>query len=140
MIKVGYAFVVCDLLHVGHLKFLRKCKEYCEVLIVGVYSDELVESYKRKPIIPFEERIELVEALKPVDKVVKVENRDCTQMLKKLRKDGYDIKILFHGDDWQPEEVEGKEFIESIGGKLVQPPYYWARTTTGIIEKIRSEE
>lgn len=136
--KVGYAFVVGDLLHIGHLKFFKKCKKYCDYLIVGVYTNNLAASYKRRPVIPFEERIELVKALKLVDMVVKVESKDCTPMLKKLTEEGWKISFLFHGDDW--EKVEGKDYIESIGGKLIQTPYYPKQTTTKIIQKIRKEK
>lgn len=134
--KVGYAFVVCDLLHIGHLKLFQNCKKYCDYLIVGVYTDELTMSYKRKPIIPFEDRVELVKALRLVDMVVKVENKDATPMLKKLREEGWDVKFLFHGDDWKPEEIQGKDYIESIGGELILLPYYKPMNTTWIIDEI----
>lgn len=137
---VGYAFVVGDLLHVGHLRFLEQCKKHCDFLIVGVYTDELTESYKRKPIIPFEERVELIKALRVVDKVVTVHHRSCVPMLKKLTSEGWTIKYLFHGTDWNPEKdrdlKESKDFIEKIGGQLVQPTYYVGRTTTSIIKEI----
>jgi len=132
---VGYAFVVGDLLHVGHLNFLEQCKKYCDFLIVGVYTDELTQTYKRKPVIPFEQRKRLISALKPVDMVVKVENKDCTPMLKKLTKLGWKISYLFHGDDWK--RVKGSEYIESIGGKLIQPKYLKGISTTIIIERIK---
>lgn len=132
---VGYAFVVGDLLHCGHLNFFMQCKKYCDFLIVGVYTNKLTMTYKRKPIIPFKQRMALVEALKPVDKVVKVEDKDCTPMLKKLTKDGWRISYLFHGDDWKI--VEGKDYIESIGGQLILIPYTKGINTTMIIDKIR---
>lgn len=138
-LKVGYAFVVADLLHYGHLHFLKECKKYCDFLIVGVYIDELVESYKRRPIIPFEERIELIKELRVVDLVVPVYNRDCTPALKKLAEEGWWVKFLFHGDDWSPNDpdiMRSREYIESIGGRLIQPPYYQGRTTTGIIKEV----
>lgn len=139
---IGYAFVVGDLLHYGHLRFFRKCKKHCEYLIVGVYTDELTMTYKQKPIIPFEERIEMVGALRIVDEVRKVEYKDATPMLKRLTKEGYNVKYLFHGTDWQ--EVLGTDYIESTGGRLIQPPYgpteddeiIWLNTT-GIIKKIK---
>lgn len=143
--NVGYAFVVGDLLHYGHLHFLKECKKHCDFLIVGVYTDKLTQTYKRRPIIPFEERIELIQALKPVDMVVTVHNRNCSHMLKFLTEDGWKIKYLFHGTDWNPEADDdfkkSKEFIESIGGQLVQPQYYNGRTSTMIINEIveRSE-
>ena len=51
--NVGYAFVVGDLLHYGHLNFLKECNKHCDFLIVGIYTDKLTETYKRRPIIPF---------------------------------------------------------------------------------------
>ncbi len=138
--NIGYAFVVGDLLHYGHLHFIKECKKHCDFLIVGVYTDELTLSYKRKPIIPFEERIELIQSLKPVDMIVTVHNRSCIPMLKKLIEDGWKIKYLFHGTDWNVEKdkdlQDSKEYIESIGGQLVQPEYYEGRTTTSIIKEI----
>ena len=144
MRKVGYAFVVGDLLHIGHLRFFQKCKKYCDFLIVGVYTDRLTASYKRKPVIPFEERIELVAALKLVDMVVEVEYRDCTPMLKKLVSEGWKIDFLFHGDDWNLDSDEdlrrSKEYIESVGGKLVLTSYHQGQSTTLIINKIIGDE
>lgn len=134
--KVGYAFVVCDILHFGHLYFLRGCKKHCDFLIVGVYTDELTETYKRRPLIPFAERIELIKELKIVDMVVTVHNKDCTPMLKKLTEEGWKISHLFHSTDWMPEEIEGKNYIESIGGTLIQPEFYEDRSTTSIIKEI----
>ena len=138
--NVGYAFVVGDLLHYGQLHFLKECKNHCDFLIVGVYTDELTETYKRRPIIPFEERIELIQALKSVDMVVTVHNRDCTPMLRKLADDGWKIKYLFHGTDWDPSVDKdlqvSKEYMESVGGELIQPDYYEGRTTTSIIKEI----
>lgn len=141
---IGYAFVVGDLLHIGHLEFFRKCKNYCDFLIVGIYTDELTATYKRVPIIPFKERLELVAALKLVDMVVTVENRDCTPMMKKLTSEGWRLSFLFHGDDWNQDTDEdlkkSKTYIESIGGKLVLTPYHKGQNTTMIIEKIRGSK
>ena len=63
----GYVPGVYDLFHIGHLNLIRNCKKYCDYLIVGVLTDELVEFYKgKKPFIPFAERAEIIEALKDV--------------------------------------------------------------------------
>ncbi len=139
--------MVGDLLHYGHLRFFRKCKQHCDYLIVGVYTDELTVTYKRKPVMTFEERIEMIRALRIVDEVRKVVNKDATPMLRRLVKEGYNVEYLFHGTDWTAGEVLGKEYIESIGGELIQPPYgpteddeiIWLNTT-GIIKKIREME
>ena len=135
--KVGYAFVVADLFHVGHLQFLETAKKHCDYLIVGVLTDNAVESYKRRPVIPFSERMRIVGALKCVNAVVIQPHRDPTETMKSLH-EGVEISLLFHGDDWKT--VPGAEYIESIGGKLVKLPYYKEQTTTKIIEKIRGIE
>lgn len=141
---VGYAFVVCDLLHYGHLHFFRECKKYCDYLIVGIYTDELTKTYKRKPIIPFNERKELIKELRIIDEVVVVHNRSCIPMLKKLTDKGYKISYVFHGTDWNIEIDKDlqktKEYIEKLDGKLIQPEYYDKQTTTLIIQKIQRRE
>ena len=69
--KIGYTTGVFDMFHIGHLNILKRAKEECEYLIVGVSTDELVESYKGKtPIISYEERKKIIESIKYVDKVV----------------------------------------------------------------------
>ena len=69
--KVGYTTGVFDMFHIGHLNILRRAKDMCDYLIVGVSTDKLVQSYKHKtPIIPYEERKAIVEACRYVDEVV----------------------------------------------------------------------
>ena len=75
--KIGYTTGVFDLFHVGHLEILRKAKENCDYLIVGVSTDELVQEYKNKrPIITFDQRIEIIKSIKYVDEVVVQKDRD----------------------------------------------------------------
>lgn len=70
-----YCVGVFDLLHVAHVRFLEDAKRLGDRLIVGVHSDEFVSSYKRKPVIPYEQRVEMVASLKCVDKVIEVRGR-----------------------------------------------------------------
>lgn len=133
--KVGYAFVVGDLFHVGILRFLKMAKGMSDFLIVGVLTDQAAVSYKRVPIIPFDERVDIIESLRCVDMVVTQDSRDPTGTLKRLREDGWKVDLLFHGDDWP--EIPGSDYIQLTGGKLVRIPYYGGQSTTRIIERIR---
>lgn len=94
---IGYTTGVFDMFHIGHLNILKRAKEQCDYLIVGVSTDDTAQSYKhQKPIIPFEERIAIVEAIKYVDRVVPQTSMDKISAYKELKFD-----VLFHGSDWQ---------------------------------------
>lgn len=95
--KIGYTTGVYDMFHIGHLNILRRAKELCETLIVGVTTDELC--YKRKhkyPIINELERMEIVSAIRYVDKVVAQVDMNKIQIVKK-----YNIDVVFVGSDWK---------------------------------------
>ncbi len=94
---VGYTTGVFDLFHIGHLNLLKQAKSGCDRLIVGVSTDELVQTYKNKsPIIPFTERIEIVSALKYVDEVVPQSHRDKIAAYHEIKFD-----VMFVGSDWK---------------------------------------
>jgi glycerol-3-phosphate cytidylyltransferase len=99
--KIGYTTGVFDMFHIGHLNILKRAKEQCEYLIVGVSTDEAVESYKHRiPIINFEERCAIIEAIKYVDKVVPQTSMNKMDAYKELKFD-----VLFHGSDWQGSDM-----------------------------------
>ena len=129
----GYTFHGGDLFHVGHLHQLKECRKYCGRLIVGVLSDRALASYKRPPVIPYEDRAKIYRAIKYVDAVIKQDSRDPTKNLVKLKPN-----ILFHGDDWS--EIPGKEWIEKHGGKLITTPYFQDVTTSEIIQTIKERD
>ena len=133
MIKV-YAYVAGDLWHVGHKKALHQAKALGDYLVVGVLTDEAIKAYKREPVIPFEERIELVFDSKAVDEVILQDNVDPTENLKKL-----DIDILVHGDDWD-NDFPGAAYMRSIGKKAIRTAYYKYQSTTQIIERIQTND
>lgn len=132
--KVGYTTGVFDMFHVGHLNVLRRAKEQCEYLIVGVSTDELVERYKhKKTIIPFEERKEIIEAIEYVDQVVNQEDRDKFKAWEKLKFD-----VMFVGDDWKgnPLFVEVEEMLNEVGVDVVYFPYTKDTSSTILREKL----
>lgn len=106
--KVGYTTGVFDLFHIGHLNLLRRAKNQCDKLIVGVTTDELCQDLKGKlPVIPFEERIQIVEAIRYVDEVVAQNIIDEIGDWERLA-----FNIIFKGSDWKGSEkwrnLEGK--------------------------------
>ena len=135
--RIGYTTGVFDLFHIGHLNVLRNAKEQCEYLIVGVSTDEVVESYKhKKPIIPFEERKAIVEAIKYVDCVVAQEDMD-----KRAAWDNLHFNALFHGDDWKGSPMYDKylEEFEGTGVELVFLPHTAgtsSTTLTNVLNKL----
>lgn len=109
--KIGYTTGVFDLFHIGHLNILKKAKENCDILIVGVTTDEEVRRLKNKmPIIPFEERVEIVESIKFVDKAIPEMDADKLRAWEDIRFD-----IIFKGSDWKGSDKWNnyeKEFSE----------------------------
>lgn len=94
---VGYTTGVFDMFHVGHLNILQRAKERCNHLIVGVSTDELVMAYKNKaPIISYDDRKSIVEAIKYVDQVVPQDSMDKLSTLATL-----DYNVVFVGSDWK---------------------------------------
>ncbi len=132
--KVGYTTGVFDMFHIGHLNILKRAKEQCELLIVGVSTDEVVRQYKHKtPLIPFEQRCEIVNAIRYVDKVVPQTSMDKMQAYEELKFDA-----LFHGNDWQNSDMYNeiiKEFA-AIGVDVVFLPHTDGISSTMLCEKM----
>ncbi|MBO0992543.1 adenylyltransferase/cytidyltransferase family protein [Bacillus sp. SD088] len=133
--KIGYTTGVFDLFHVGHLNILRKAKDQCDYLIVGVSTDELVKEYKQKsPVIPYHERLEIIEGIKYVDKVVPQLDRNKLSAWEQIQFD-----IMFVGDDWKGSplfsEVERK--LSQVGVEIVYFPYTKGVSSTLVKEKMK---
>lgn len=122
-----------DLFHIGHLNILEKSAALGDELIVGVSTDELIEKYKgAKPIIPFEQRMRIVESIKGVTKVVK--QTKLTE-IDQLKRENIDIVTI--GDDWIDKHLEGLEWIKKQPGKkVVYFPYTNGISTTLIKQRI----
>ena len=133
---IGYTTGVFDMFHVGHLNLIRRAREKCDRLIVGVSTDEVVEQYKgHRPIIPYAERVEIVKAIRYVDEVVPQTTMDKFAAWEKLRFDR-----LFHGNDWKGSamynEVEAK--LAAVGVEVVYFPYTSGTSSTLLGEALRA--
>ena len=132
--KIGYTQGVFDLFHVGHLNLLKKAKEQCDFLIVGVNSDELVKNYKHKtPVIPGDQRKQIVEALKVVDQCVLVDTLDKEIIWKE-----HPFDAIFIGDDWKGNErwKQTEEQLSRHGAKVVYLKYTEGISSSALRKKI----
>lgn len=124
---VVYTSGTFDMLHANHIKMLEYARSLGDILIVGVNTDELVESYKSTPIIPFEERIALMKAIKYPDIVIPQHSLDHTDKVKKLN---FDIFVV--GDDW----VGKYDYLRDLGVDVVYFPYGTGVSSTNLKKKI----
>lgn len=138
--KRGYTTGVFDLFHVGHLNILRRAKEMCDYLIVGVSSDELVQYKHKYPVIPFTERIQIVSSIRYVDEAVMQDNMDKMAAWEK-----YHFDVMFVGDDWENTDKWNKleEDFRNVGVDIVYFPYTKGTSSTLINQtliKLRNEK
>lgn len=136
---IGYTSGVYDLFHIGHLNLLKNAKGLCDKLIVGVTVDELVAYKKKRAVIPFEERIEIVRSIKYVDAAIPQEDLDKYKMWEKLHFD-----VLFVGDDWYNSASwkEMEEKFNEVGVRVIYFPYTKGTSSTLInttLNKLREE-
>jgi glutamine kinase len=133
--EITYNGVVGDLFHYGHLYSLNFAKSISDYNVCGVLTDKAVESYRNKPIANLKERKSIFLSLKSVDRVMIQDNIDPTENLKKLHKEFPDAKIkLVYGSNWK--NVPGSEYVKSVGGEIIQHPYYEKLSTFKIINKL----
>ncbi|PMO99169.1 glycerol-3-phosphate cytidylyltransferase [Vibrio breoganii] len=124
---IVYVSGTFDLFHSNHLKVIKYGRGLGDTLIVGVSTDELVCTYKRPPIIPFEERIAVIEGVKGPDIVIPQRTLDHEETVKKLN-----IDIFVIGDDWY-----GKyDYLKEYGVKVFYFPYGAGASSTNLKQKI----
>ncbi len=133
--KVGYTQGTFDMFHVGHLNIIKNAKKCCDYLIVGVNTDRLILDYKnKKAIVPLEERIQIVEAIQYVDKVIVTDTLDKEEILIKEHFDA-----VFIGDDWKGNKRwnETEKSLEKFNVDVVYLPHTDGTTSTILRDKIR---
>ncbi len=131
--RVGYTAGVFDLFHIGHLNLLKSAKERCEKLVVGVSIDELVRYKFKKAIIPFSERIQIIESIKHVDEALPQLTMDKMAMWEKVKFD-----VVFVGDDWKGNHKWNKfeQEFQEIGVDIIYFKYTTSTSSTLINEEL----
>jgi len=128
-----YTVGTWDLLHIGHLALLQHCKTLGDTVAVGVASDDVVASYKKYvPVVPLEQRMEMLKALRCVDIVYPYYELEYTSACKEL-----DVDIFVIGEDWgkAPHNLEVESFLKSAGKSIIQVGYHPQTSSTKIKEK-----
>ena len=131
---IGYTTGVFDMFHIGHLNILRRAKEQCDYLIVGVSTDELVQHDKHKtPIIPLAERMKIVEAIRYVDKVVPQSNKNKMEAWEK-----HHFNKMFVGSDWKGTDAWNhfEEQFAPLGVEIVYLDHTDGISSTILREKL----
>lgn len=125
-----------DILHAGHVRYLEACKEFGDILVVGLNSDASVKAQGKgedRPIIPQRQRAELLAALQAVDYVVVFDEPTPERLIALLTPD-----VLVKGQDWASRGVVGSDVVIAKGGRVVLMPMTPGLSTTAIIRRIRS--
>lgn len=132
--KVGFIQGTFDMFHVGHLRLIQRAQEQCEQLIVGVNTDALVRLYKNKrPIVPFESRIKIIDSIKGVDRAIGMNDRNKIKAARNLKFDA-----LIMGNDWQGTEFYNimEEELNRVGVDIVYFPYTQGISSTALRKKL----
>ena len=132
---IVYVGMAGDIIHYGHVNIIKEASKY-GLVTIGLLTDDAIISYKRTPIITFENRKKVIEQFKDVDNIIPQNSLDYTENLIKLKP-----KYVVHGDDWKtgPQKKTRDKIIELLknwGGQLVEIPYTKNISTTQIIKKI----
>ena len=134
---VVYTVGTFDMLHVGHLALLERCRSLGAVVAVGVASDSVVKSYKfNVPVIPLEQRVEMLQALRCVDIVRPYHELEYVSACKEL-----DVDIFVIGEDWgdKPHNLDVEFYLKAEGKKIVQVDYNSRTSSTRIKQNVKAQ-
>ncbi len=131
--KVVFTNGCFDILHVGHVRYLKRAKKEGDILVVGLNTDHSVRQIKgeKRPIIPQRERAEVLSALEFVDFIVLFDEPDPFRLIEMIRPN-----VLVKGADWPKNKIIGGDLVEKGGGRVVRVPLVTGASSTGVIEKI----
>jgi D-beta-D-heptose 7-phosphate kinase/D-beta-D-heptose 1-phosphate adenosyltransferase len=132
--KIAFTNGCFDIIHVGHVRYLRKAKKTADVLVLALNSDSSVRAIKgeTRPLVGEEERAEILAAFEFIDFVTIFEELTPLELINYLKPD-----VLIKGGDWPEEKIVGREEIKKWGGRVVIIPEVTGKSTTNIVEKIK---
>ncbi len=132
--KIAFTNGCFDILHVGHVRYLKEAKKTADILVLALNSDSSVRQIKgeKRPLVPQEERAEIIAALEFIDFVTIFDEQTPLKLIKLLKPD-----VLIKGGDWPEDKVVGREEIKKWGGKLTLIPEIIGKSTTSIVDKIK---
>jgi len=135
--KIVFTNGCFDILHYGHIFYLKKAKKLGDVLVVAVNSDSSIRKIKGKsrPIIPLKDRIRIIAALDCVDFVTSFNQKTPLSLIKTLKPD-----ILVKGADWRIKDIVGSDLVKSYNGKIARIKFLDGYSTTNIIKKIKNQQ
>ena len=137
--KLVYGPMAVDILHPGHINIIKVSSQYGRVM-VGLFTDEAIASYKRVPYMPYEQRKIVIENIKGVDEVVPQLTRDYEENLRKYKPD-----YMVHGTDWREgplADVRAKaiKILAEWGGEIIEPEYTQGVSSTMIQKLIKERD
>ncbi|MBC8553072.1 MAG: D-glycero-beta-D-manno-heptose 1-phosphate adenylyltransferase [Nitrospira sp.] len=128
--KVVFTNGCFDLIHAGHVRYLQQARDIGDILVLGLNSDESVSRLKPgRPIVPEQERAEVLAALSAIDYVVIFNEETPYELIKQVRPD-----VLVKGGDWAREDIVGNDLVEDVRSL----PFSEGLSTTSIIDKIKN--
>jgi len=128
--KIVYTYVCADILHIGHVKYLETAKRQGDYLIVGVLTNRAIKEKKPVPIIPFKERLEMIKAIRYIDKAIPQNTYSPLNNVKKIKPD-----VLIESSSHT--KMPANDYVESYEGKVIILPYYRLQSSTKIKNKIK---
>jgi len=133
--KIAFTNGCFDILHVGHVRYLREAKKTADILVLALNSDASVRSIKgeKRPLVAEDERAEVLAALEYIDFITIFDELTPLELIKYLKPD-----VLIKGGDWPEEKVVGRQEVKSWGGRVTIIPEVEGKSTTHIVDKINT--
>jgi D-beta-D-heptose 7-phosphate kinase / D-beta-D-heptose 1-phosphate adenosyltransferase len=131
--KIVFTNGCFDILHVGHIEYLKFSRRQGDVLVIGLNTDRSIREQKgdKRPFVSEDERARLISALEDVGYVILFDELTPEKLIRKIKPD-----VLVKGEDWKEKGVVGREFVESYGGKVILAPFVKDVSTTDIVSRI----